>query len=186
MTFDGRLYFDFESKHVWRFFQLLLKAQQEGAQPGLDWKPFLVDGLPDGSADGPLEGHARLLAASEVVRHDAVLAHGPFVAAALTAVHQEAMAVDDPAIVALAAKVAQLDDEFLNAGVIDGVGRVLLRASQDEATALGVDAVPSVYRHGPVVAVRTTAAVTLGSGIRRLELIDAMLEDDGLWELRKP
>ena len=182
MQFNGRLYFNFESKQVWRFFHLLLNAQREGAQPGLEWKPFLVDGF----AEGPLDGHARLLAASEVVRQDAVMSHGPFVAAALTAVHREGMAVDAPDVVALAVKVAGLDDGFLAAGVIEGAGRVLLQASQDEATALGVDAVPSIYRHGPVVAVRTTAAVTLGSGMRRLELISAMLEDDGLWELRKP
>lgn len=183
MLFTGRVYFDFVSKDVWRFFQLLLKAQQEGAQPALEWKPFRPGiEIPDGR----LDGHLRLLAAAEVVRQDLVIAHGPFVAAALTAVHGEGMSADDPELLALAARVAQLDEGFLADDVVDGVGRVLLATAFDEADTLGVDAVPSVYRHGPVVALRMTAAVALGSGLRRLELISGMLEDDGLWELRKP
>jgi hypothetical protein len=182
MDFTGRLYFDFIDRDVWRFLQVLLSAQREGARPGLEWKPFLVDGV----AEGDLDGHARLLAASELVRNDAVFAHGPFVSAVLTAIHGEGMNVEDPDVTALAARVAQLDEGFLADGVVDRRGRVLLEAAQEEARALGVDAVPSIYRHGPVVAVRLTAAVAMGSGLRRLELIDAMLDDDGLWELRKP
>ena len=148
----------------------------------MEWKPFLVDGIPDGE----LTGHARLLASAEVVRHDVVMSHGSFVAAALTAIHAEAMRPDDPELIPLAARVARIDDDIISADAIDGVGRVLLAASQDEASTLGVDAVPSLYRHGPVVAMRMTAAVSVGSGLRRLELINGMLEDDGMWELRKP
>ncbi len=182
MNFNGRVYFDFLGADVWRFFQLLLRAQQEGARPGLEWKPVLLGGLPDGE----LVGHARLLAASEVVRQDAVMSHGAFVAAALTGVHREGIDVADPDLIAVAAKVAELDADFLADDVIDGPGRRLLTASHEEAMALGVDAVPSVYRHGPVVAVRTTTAVTFGEATPRLELISAMLNDDGIWELRKP
>jgi 2-hydroxychromene-2-carboxylate isomerase len=182
MDFTGRLYFDFIDRDVWRFLQVLLSAQREGARPGLEWKPFLVGGVPDGD----LDGHARLLAASELVRNDAVLAHGPFVSAVLTAIHGEGMDVEDPDVMALAGRVAGLEDDFLADDEIRRRGRVLLEAAEEEARALGVDAVPSIYRHGPVVAVRMTAAVAMGGGLRRLELIDAMLEDDGLWELRKP
>jgi 2-hydroxychromene-2-carboxylate isomerase len=182
MDFTGRLYFDFVHRDVWRFLQVLLSAQREGARPGLEWKPFLAGGLPEGD----LDGHGRLLAAAEIVRTDAVLSHGPFVSAVLTAIHSEGMTVEDRDVLALAARVAQLDDDFLAGDVIERRGRVLLDTAQEEANALGVDAVPSIYRHGPVVAVRMTAAVAMGSGSRRLELIDAMLDDDGLWELRKP
>lgn len=182
MDFTGRLYFDFIDRDVWRFLQVLLAAQREGVQLGLEWKPFLVDGLPEGE----LSAHGRLLAASEIVRTDAVMAHGPFVSAVLTAIHGERMDLEDPDVMTLAVTVAQLDDGFMTDAAIQRRGRVLLEAAQEEAQALGVDAVPSVVRHGPVVAVRMTAAVAMGSGSRRLELIDAMLEDDGLWELRKP
>ena len=182
MQFNGRVYFDFESKDVWRFLQLLLAAQREGAQPGLEWKPYLADGVPDGDP----AGQARLLAAAEIVRNDAVMAHGAFLSAVLTAVHGEAMEIDDPAVLEVALRVAGLDAAFIDDDLIDGRGAVLLRRAQAEAEAVGVDAVPSVYRHGPVVAIRMTPAVAMGSGLRRLELIDAMLQDDGLWELRKP
>ena len=59
-------------------------------------------------------------------------------------------------------------------------------SSIEEAVRLGVVAAPSIYRHGPVVRVRSTPAVTTGAAIPRLGMIDAMLEDDGLWELSKP
>jgi hypothetical protein len=182
MQFNGRVYYDFDTKDVWRFLQLLLGAQREGAQPGLEWKPYLTDGVPDDD----LVGQARLLAAAEIVRTEAVLAHGAFLSAVLTAVHGEAMEVHDPAVLEVALRVAGLDAAFIDDDLIDGRGAVLLGKAQAEAEAVGVDAVPSVYRHGPVVAIRTTAAVTMGSSLRRLELIDAMLQDDGLWELRKP
>ncbi len=181
MQFTGRLYYDFVSADVWRLFHVLIAAQREGVRLGLEWKPFLVDGMPD-----ELDGHASLLAAAEVVRNDAVLNHGAFVAAVLTAVHAEAMPIDSDEIIPLALRLAELDEAFLAGSIVDEQGRTLLRASQDEAVVLGVDAVPTVYRHGPVVAVRTTAAVTQGSGLRRLEMINTMLDDDGLWELRKP
>jgi 2-hydroxychromene-2-carboxylate isomerase len=181
MQFTGRLFYDFVSADVWRFFQMLISAQNEGAQLGVEWKPFLVAGVP-----GELDAHARLLAAAEIVRNDAVLNHGAFVAAVLTAVHAEGMALESDEIIPLALRLAQLDAGFLGDGLVATQGRAHLEASQAEAATLGVDAVPTVYRHGPVVAVRTTSAVTMGSGLHRLEMINAMLEDDGLWELRKP
>lgn len=181
MQFTGRLYYDFVSADVWRLFQVLIAAQREGAQLGVEWKPFLVGGVPD-----ELDAHARLLAAAEVVRHDAIMNHGAFVAAVLTAVHAEGLPIDSEEILPLALRLAQLDDSFVTPPTIDTQGRTHLKTVEDEATALGVDAVPTVYRHGPVVSVRTTSAVTAGSGLRRLEMINNMLEDDGLWELRKP
>ncbi|MDJ0959999.1 MAG: hypothetical protein QNJ88_05035 [Acidimicrobiia bacterium] len=181
MDFAGRLYYDFLSADVWRFFQVLIAAQQEGAKLGLEWKAFPAGGVPDS-----FDGHTRLLAAAEIVRTDAVMNHGAFVAAVLTAVHAERMSVESDEIIPLALQLAQLDESFVVADQLVTHGRVHLEASYDEATTLGVDAVPTVYRHGPVVAIRTTAAVTAGSGLRRLEMINSMLDDDGLWELRKP
>ena len=181
MDFTGRLYYDFQAPDVWRFFQVLIAAQQEGARLGLEWKAFPAGGVPD-----QLDGHTRLLAAAEIVRNDAVMNHGAFVAAVLTAIHAEGMPVDSDEILPLALRLAQLDEDFVAPGVLATHGRAHLRATHDEALTLGVDAVPAVYRHGPVVAIRTTAAITDGSGLRRLEMINSMLDDDGLWELRKP
>ena len=155
MDFTGRLYYDFQAPDVWRFFQVLIAAQQEGARLGLEWKAFAAGGVPD-----ELDGHTRLLAAAEVVRNDAVMNHGAFVAAVLTAVHAEGMPVDRDEILPLALRLAQLDEDFLNPALLATQGRAHLNAALAEAETLGVDAVPTVYRHGPVVAIRTTAAVT--------------------------
>ena len=54
------------------------------------------------------------------------------------------------------------------------------------AQAMGISLVPSLYRDGTPVLIRTTPAVAKGSALKRLEIIDAMLDDDGLWELSKP
>jgi hypothetical protein len=50
----------------------------------------------------------------------------------------------------------------------------------------GVRDVPSIVRHGPVLQIRTTDAVTRGDARARLDLLQAVMEDDGIWELKKP
>jgi 2-hydroxychromene-2-carboxylate isomerase len=181
MEFTGRLYFDFTAPDVWRFYRMLVAAQQEGVRIGLEWKPFVVGGL-----EAAMAGQRRLLQASEVVRQDVPLRHGRFVPAVLTAIHEEGMSPDDPELIVLGSRVAGLDDELVDDDAIRGPGRILLERSQAEAETLGVDAVPSLYRHGPVLAVRTTGAAALGGAAARLETINRMLDDDGLWQLRKP
>ena len=160
---------------------MLTAAQQEGARIGLEWKPFVVGGL-----DGATAGQRRLLQASEVIRQDVPLRHGGFVPAILTAIHDEGASADDPELIVVACRVAGLDEDLVDDVSIDGPGRVLLERSQAEAETLGVDAVPTLYRHGPVLTVRTTGAAALGGAAARLETIDRVLDDDGLWELRKP
>jgi 2-hydroxychromene-2-carboxylate isomerase len=181
MDFTGRLYFDFTSPDVWRFYRMLVAAQQEGVRIGLEWKPFVVGGL-----DGTTTGQCRLLQASEVVRQDVPLRHGGFVPAILSAIHDEGASADDPELILLASRVAGLADGLVDDVSIDGPGRVLLERSQSEAETLGVDAVPTLYRHGPVLTVRTTGAAAMSGAAARLETISRVLDDDGLWVLRKP
>lgn len=63
---------------------------------------------------------------------------------------------------------------------------MLLAEAVSEAVELGVEGVPSLYRQGSPLRIETTEAISSGSSRQRLELIDGMLEDDGLWLLAKP
>lgn len=177
MEFNGRLYFDFVSPDVFRLHQLLARAETEGAVLGLQWRPY--------SPDGDSPDH-RALAASEMVRTMAPLRYGAFIQAMLVGVHLEHLDVAGLDLPQIAAKATGLPDDVVSPNRVATIGETLLNATLDEARRLGVTAVPCIYRHGPVVVVRSTPAVTTGPAIRRLEMIDAMLEDDGLWELSKP
>ena len=181
MEFPGRVYFDFTSPDVWRFFLLLVNAQDEGVRIGLDWIAFRP-------ADERAAGTdtARLHAASELVRQDVPSRHGLFVASLLTAVHRDAAAPAASDLVALGCRVAEIPEDVTSASALAGPGAVLVDNAEAQADALGVDAVPTLYRHGPVLSLRLTGAVASGGATERLETIDRVLGDDALWELRKP
>jgi predicted DsbA family dithiol-disulfide isomerase len=182
MEFSGRVYFDVASADCWRFYQLIARAFEERVQVRLEWRSWVAGGL----GDRPLVGQERAQAAYEWVREAAPTKQGPFLQALFVAVHQEAAPPEDLATIALAARLAGLDPDLVGDLEIDGQGRRLLEISTREGDDLGVAAVPSVYRLGPVLQVRTTGAVTRGRAADRLETINRMLGDDGLWELRKP
>ena len=61
-----------------------------------------------------------------------------------------------------------------------------MERSTEEAFRLGVAGTPTVFRHGPVLQVGVNPAAYKGKVIERLRLIDAVLEDDGIWSLVKP
>ncbi len=54
------------------------------------------------------------------------------------------------------------------------------------ATVLGVDAVPSLHRHGPALSIQLNPAVLNDDPREVAETIDRVMSTDGLWELRKP
>ena len=56
----------------------------------------------------------------------------------------------------------------------------------EQAHELGVTTVPTMYRHGPAVAVGMNGAAISGDLERRARVILDMLDDDGLWSLGKP
>ena len=182
MEFSGRVYFDVTSGDSWRFYQLIARAFEERVQSRLEWRSWVAGGL----GDGPLTGQLRALAAYEWVREAVPTKQGPFLQALFIAVHEESAPPGDAATIALAARLAGLDADLVTDAEIEGEGRRLLEISTREGNVLGVAGVPSVYRLGPVLQVRTTGAVTRDRATDRLETINRMLEDDGLWELRKP
>ena len=177
MHFAGRLYFDFVSKDVFRLYRLLADAREGGAEVTVDWRGFPA------STSSPDRG---ALAASELVRSELPSLHGAFVQAVLVAVHLENADVADHDVLVLAARVAGFDPVQIAPELVAAEGLALLDDSVSDAQAMGISVVPSLYRHGTPVLIRTTPAVAKGSALKRLEIIDAMLDDDGLWELSKP
>jgi hypothetical protein len=182
MEFSGRVYCDIASGDSWRFYQLIARAFEERVQIRLEWRSWVCGGLDA----GPLAGQERAQAAYEWVREAVPTKQGPFLQALFVAVHEENLLPGDAATIALAAQFAGLDADLLTDTEIEGEGRRLLEISTREGDDLGVVGVPSIYRLGPVLQVRTTGAVIRDRATDRLETINRMLEDDGLWELRKP
>jgi predicted DsbA family dithiol-disulfide isomerase len=181
MEFTGKLFYDFTSPDVYRLAQLLAVAEAEGTRIQLEWTPFLAVPPPAGR----LEGAARMLAAAEAVRFAAPHLLGGFIQAGLVAVHEEGEDVAGDVLLPLVLRAAHAVD-YVDDLAIEGLGRNALERATAEAAELGVTAAPAFFRHGPVVHVRTTAAPPPRGARVRLQLIDGVLEDDGIWELRKP
>lgn len=177
MEFTGRLYYDFASPEVFRFFRLLVGAEAAGATIRLEWRAF---------PSAPAATDRAALAVSELVHRHQPERHGGFIRAVLVAVHLEATSPADRTLPALAGRVAGVAPELLGAEAIADEGARLLAESEAEGREVGVAAVPTLYRHGPALRLRTTPAVTQGDPVERLRIIDAVLDDDGLWELSKP
>ncbi len=175
MVFSGRVYFDFLSPNVWRFYRLLTAAAREGVELRLAWRSF----APDDDEAGRLA-----LASFEAVLDLAPERHGRYLQAILAMHHLDGFAVDDAATWHEAAKAADVP-----AGVVDRAEAYLqaVDVSTAEARELGVCRTPALYRHGPVLEIALTpAAYHDASVVRRLETIDRVIADDGLWVLRKP
>ena len=162
---------------------MLVAAAVGGAELSIEWRPFVVAGLGPGWKDA---AGAQALASFEQVRTTDPAAHGAFLRAVLSLVHDGQRDLSLGTIAA-AAEAASVDGPELVAAVRDeGTGFDSVAASHDEAQSRGVTDVPSLARQGPVVLVRTTPADLEEKAIERLQVIDQMMGDDGLWELRKP
>lgn len=183
MHFTGRIFFDFDNYDVWRIYALLLRASQDPQVAiTVEWQPFLVGEL-DYETDLP--NRVLALAASEAVRMEYPTEYDRFVRALLTMAYQEK---DDPGskkILAVAAHVAGIDGDAVIARALDP-GLDQLQRATAAARELGVSKVPTIVRQGPPVYVKTTGAISYGNPVARLELINDMLDDDGIWELSKP
>ena len=151
MRFDGRLYFDFSSPDVWRFYRFLVAAVADGAVLGLDWEPFIRrdDNRPS-------------LLAHVAVRSAQPEKSGAFVQAMLAAVHEHQEPHDSLATIKGAAAAAEIDPDWL-AERITGADTVdALEAAQVEAVEMGVTGTPTLYRNGPVLYVEVSGAAPTG------------------------
>jgi hypothetical protein len=169
MLFQGRIYYDF-SPPVWRFYRFLTAASNDGAELRLEWRPFLSE-VDAQSAAG--------LALVEAVRGQSPDRHGAYLQALLALRHLEGADLTDPSVTSVAASSAGIAE--VPAPDEDAVTR-----STEEGIALGVSGAPTIFRHGPVLRVDVNPAAFAGDTVGRLALIDAVLQDDGIWSLRKP
>jgi len=169
MRFEGRVYYDF-SLQVWLFYRFLAAAGNRGADLRLDWRSFLASDDPQSAAG---------LALVESVRHDAPERHGVFLQALLALRHIEGADLTDPHTAAVAAEAAGL------AGAVEPRIDAVI-ASTEKARLLGVVGTPTIHRHGPVLRIEVNPAACNGDVLERLNRIDGVLEDDGIWVLEKP
>lgn len=182
MEFKGRIYFSFGEPDVFRLYRLLDEATTEGVAVSVDW----IGAMPGGLATGPLAGSPLVTAMAEYLRMEHPATHTRFMETVLTLAHVERVELDHPGFMQRALTVAEVDLDAIEATATDEHLRHLLQVSSAAAADLGVTDVPAIYRHGPVLHVRTTPAVASGSAASRLALISGVLEDDGLWGLSKP
>lgn len=183
MDFTGRIFVNFESFDVWRIYSTALKASRHSSvRVDVSWEEFLVADIEPADR---IPGKTRALAACAAVRDAYPERHQRFIQALMTMIYQEK---DDPnkdTTLAVAAHVAGLDGDDVLARTIDP-GLDLLQASSAAARELGVKDVPTIIADGPPVHIRTTGAANYGDAVARLELINKMLRDDGIWSLSKP
>ena len=181
MRFTGDVYFDFEDVECWRMFLLVNRAQEaEGVDVDLRW--LGLDPSWDGG-DGPLRGGLRALAMHAAVHEPA--RQRTLRSALFTLWHRQGDDFDDDLSLLAAAQVAGLDGATM-LHAVDSTGAAELRRHRQTASSVGVVTVPTMVRDGPPLTIATTPAVEDGPARERLEVIDRMLDDDGLWTLAKP
>ena len=183
MEFTGRIFFNFDTFDVWRIYATALKASRDrNVRVDVTWEEFLVEDL---DPAGPIPAKTRALGACAAVRQAHPDEHQRFAQALLTLIYEEK---DDPkkdATLAVAARVAGLDEDEVIARAIDP-GIELLVATSEQARQIGVRDVPTIVGDGPPLYVKTTGAANYGSAVLRLDLINRMLQDDGIWTMAKP
>lgn len=166
MAFDGQIWFDFSSPSVWVFYQWVRTLASTGTDVAIDWLP-----LPKGTERAAM---ATLLSIEQPEDR------GRYLHAMLGLVHIEGMAATDLKTIAAALQAADLNS------VIVKDAHPLLEELRSRATELGVDAVPTLSRRGPVMSIQFNPAILDEDPRATAETINRVLGCDGMWELRKP
>jgi len=166
MQFHGQVWFDFSTPSVWVFYRWLGALASSGAEVAVEWMP-----LPKGSERAAM---ATLLAIEK--QQD----RGRFIQAMLGLVHLEGLQASELKTVAAALEAAGLSP------VVVTDAHPLLEDLRSRATLLGVEAVPSLYRHGPALSIQLNPAVLDEEPQQIARTIIDVMDSDGIWELRKP
>jgi hypothetical protein len=180
VQFTAEFFYDFESLHVWRIYRTLIRAVDTGrVTVHLDWSGFAGKDL------DPTSGAGRGLAASEVIHRENPAVHERFIYAMMQLGFQDGEDLGADKTLAIAAKFAGIEATWL-IGRAGRVGADLLGESTHRARELGVVGVPTAIRHGSPVLIKTSPAADSGDPVERVELMDRMLRDDGIWSMAKP
>ena len=139
---------------------------ESGAKVGIEWVP-----LPKGTERAAM---STLLSLEDPTER------GRYLHAILGLVHMEGMPATDLRTVAAALDAAGLDREIVKDA------HPLLADLKATALALGVDAVPTLYRTGPVISIQLNPAVLNDDPRETAQKIIDIMDSDGIWELRKP
>jgi hypothetical protein len=166
MLFDGQIWFDFSSPSVWTFYRWVRQLSESGAEVAIEWLP-----LPKGTERAAM---ATLLSIEEPNHR------GRYLHALLGLVHIEGEDASDLKTVTAALKAADLDSDIVKDA------HPLLEDLRSLATGLGVDAVPTLYRSGPVMSIQLNPAILNEDPRETAETINKVIGCDGMWELRKP
>ena len=165
MEFSGQVWFDFADEQVWRFYRFVRAIAAAGHTVSLEWRP-----LPGRGHDGAAAVFEALTTPDE---------RGRFLHAMLGLVHLEGLDPADAAVVQRAGEAAGVALPAPDDGTLAQVATL--------AADLGVEDVPSLYRHGPVMRIELTEAALLDEDhVGRAERMLAVADDDGIWRLGKP
>ncbi|MFV1971614.1 MAG: hypothetical protein ACC683_11515, partial [Acidimicrobiia bacterium] len=150
----------------WVFYKWLRALASSGVEVGIEWLP-----LPKGIERAAM---ATFLAIEEPQDR------GLFIHAMLGLVHMEGESASDLETVEAALRAAGL-----NSVVVEDASPALedLRSRAGE---VGVDAVPTLQRHGPVLSIQLNPAVLDDDPRAIARSINDVIDSDGIWELRKP
>ncbi|MGI9584199.1 MAG: hypothetical protein ACR2N7_01255 [Acidimicrobiia bacterium] len=164
MQFDGQVRFNFGTPNVWHFYRFVRALATAGHAVALEWTP-----LPTDQERFAMEVYVSLERPEE---------RGRFLHAMLGLVNLEREDSASRATVEKALNAAGLTQPDAVAADLDALDR--------QASQLGVTSVPTMYRHGPAVAVALNDAALAGDLERRAAVILDVLDDDGIWSLAKP
>jgi hypothetical protein len=166
MLFDGQIWFDFSSPAVWTFYRWVRQLAESGNEVAIEWLP-----LPKGTERAAM---ATLLSIEDPQER------GRYLHSLLDLVHMEGMEASDLKTVAAALDAADLNVEIVRDA------HPLLEKLRSLASSLGVDAVPTLYRRGPVMSIQLNPAILNENPLETAETINKVISCDGMWELRKP
>ena len=164
MDFEGEVWFDFRDEAVWHFYRFVRELASQGHRVALEWTP-----LPDERDADAMAAFVSLATPTE---------RGRFLHAMLGLVHLDGADPSEASTVQDAAEAARIE--------ITSTSSVDLAAIDRRARDMGVHSVPSLYRHGPVVAIRLNGAALMGDAEATARTLLAVADDDGIWEVRKP
>ena len=179
VVLSGTIYFDFEQDSS-RLNALIERAVSERVNVNLGWKALTLEPV---VAAESLPSMPRLLAAHEVIRDKQ--RQRRFRQAVFAMLHRHGDDPADPVTLRAAVKVAGMDWAVVDEA-IGRTGHRLLEEIHTEAIDAGVDTTPSFVGGGPAIAIELSAAAGNGPARPKLDLIERMAREDGVWVLRKP